>query len=261
MKMKRVFYRLSVVFFAAGFLVSCLPEAEFSNTVTVNANFEYGQVNFEADSLFYKSEMGAGIGWGALGFLHKIDTVNWTFEGGALLSYKKGCLYDPSDTAALAKSDSLVFAQDLYRVNSVKDTVNNNSYLVYYQNPDPAKMPKHDVVFLVENNGVCLAQQCFVNNTSYVAYKVAKSFEPGDRLTLTATGYLKGAKTGEASIHLADFSAQKDSIVCTWTAFDLTKLGSFDAIDFDLISTKEEVPAYFCMDYFIASVTVGNSIE
>lgn len=259
--MKRVFYRLSVVFFAALSLVSCLPEADYSQTVDVNASFEYGEVGFDADSLFYKSEQGIGIGWGALGFLHKVDTVNWNFEGGVLLSYKKGALYDPSDTVALAKSDSLVFAQDRYRVNTPKDTVNLNSYLVYYQNPDSAKMPEHDVVFLVQSNGACQAKLCFVNNTSYVAYKVAQVFEPGDRLTLTATGYLKGTKTGDASIHLADFSAQKDSIVCTWTAFDLTKLGSFDAIDFDLISTKEEVPAYFCMDHFIASVTVGNSIE
>lgn len=260
MKMKNVFYHLFVVLFAACSFVSCFPEAEFSQTAVVNANFEYDKVNFDSDSLFYKSEMGAGIGWGALGFLHKVDTVNWNFEGGVLLSYKKGGLVDPTDTVAMAKSDSLVFAQDRYRVNSVKDTVNNNSYLVYYQNPDSAKMPEHDVVFLIESNGVCQAQQCFVNNTSYVAYKVAQTFEPGDRLTLKATGYLKGAKTGEASIHLADFSAQKDSIVCTWTSFDLTKLGTFDAIDFDVMSTKEEVPAYFCMDHFIASVTVSNGL-
>lgn len=248
---------LVVVFFTALFCVSCLQEAEFNQTATVVANFEYGEVDFDADSLFYKTEMGAGIGWGSLAFLHKIDTVNWVFEGGMLLSCQKGVLYDPADTSALSKSDSLVFAQDRYRVNSLKDSLNNNSYLVYYKNPDSAKMPEHDVVFLVESNGVCQAQQCFVNNTGYVAYKIAQTFEPGDRLTLKATGYLKGVKTGDASIDLADFSAQKDSIVSKWTTFDLTKLGSFDAIDFDVMSTKEEVPAFFCMDFFIASVTVS----
>lgn len=258
--MKKVFNQLVVVFFAALFMVSCLPEADYSQTAVVSASFEYVNATFDTDSLFYKSDRGAGIGWGSLGFMHKVDTTSWTFEGGVLLSCKEGTLYDPADTVAMAKSDSLVYAQDLYRVNSVKDTLSNNSYLVYYQNPDSSKMPEHDVLFLIEENSACQAQYCLVNNTSYVAYKAAKTFAPGDRITLTATGYLKGTKTGEVSMHLADFSAQKDSIVSKWTVFDLTKLGVFDAVDFNVASTKEDVPAYFCMDHFTASVTVGSDL-
>lgn len=260
MKMKKVLNLLLVVFFAALSVVSCLPEADYSQTAVVSASFEYVNAPFDTDSLFYKSDRGAGIGWGSLGFMHKVDTTSWTFEGGVLLSCKEGTIYDPADTVAMAKSDSLVYAQDLYRVNSVKDTLSNNSYLVYYQNPDSSKMPEHDVLFLIEENGACQAQYCLVNNTSYVAYKAAKTFAPGDRITLTATGYLKGAKTGEVSMHLADFSAQKDSIVSKWTVFDLTKLGVFDAVDFNVASTKEDVPAYFCMDHFTASVTVGSDL-
>lgn len=258
--MNKVLNQLLVVFFAALSVVSCLPEADYSQTAVVSASFEYVNAPFDTDSLFYKSDRGAGIGWGSLGFMHKVDTTSWTFEGGVLLSCKEGTIYDPADTVAMAKSDSLVYAQDLYRVNSVKDTLSNNSYLVYYQNPDSSKMPEHDVLFLIEEHGACQAQYCLVNNTSYVAYKAAKTFAPGDRITLTATGYLKGAKTGEVSMHLADFSAQKDSIVSKWTVFDLTKLGVFDAVDFNVASTKEDVPAYFCMDHFTASVTVGSDL-
>ena len=145
-------------------------------------------------------------------------------------------------------------------MNAVKDTVNNNSYMVFYQNPDSSKMPEHDVLFMIQENGACQAQVCYVNNTSYVAYKAAQTFAPGDRITLTATGYLKGAKTGEASMMLADFSAQKDSIVSKWTAFDLTKLGVFDAVDFNVASTNEEVPAYFCMDNFAAQITISSGL-
>ena len=260
MKMKKVLNHLVVVFFAALSAVSCLPDGDYSQTAVVVASFEYTNAPFDADSLFYKSDKGLGIGWGTLGFMHKVDTTNWDFEGGFLLSCKKGTLYDPADTVALSKSDSLVFVQDLYRVNAAKDTVNNNSYLVLYQNPDSSKMPERDILFMIEENGVCQAQMCFVNNTSYVAYKAAQTFAPGDRITLTATGYLKGTKTGEASILLADFSAQKDSIVSTWTAFDLTRLGMFDAIDFNLVSTREEVPAYFCIDNFAAQVTISNTL-
>ena len=260
MKMKRVFNYLSVVILAACSLVSCLPEGDYSQTATIVASFEYGAVQFDSDSLFYKSQTGEGIGWGTLGFLHKVDTTTWDFGGGAVLSYQKGTRYETSDSAAMAKSDSLVFAQDRFRVNALKDTLENNSYLVYYLNPDQEQMPKHEVVFLIESNGASVAQGCFVNNSSYVAHKVAQTFKPGDRLTLKATGYLHGAKTGEASILLADFSTKKDSIVSTWTPFDLTKLSNFDAIDFEIISTNDEVPPYFCMDNFIASVTVSNSL-
>ena len=79
----------------------------------------------------------------------------------------------------------------------------------------------------------------------------------GDRLTLKATGYLNGIKTGEESIALAEFTAKKDSIVSTWTKFDLSGLASVDFVDFEVVSTREEVPAYFCMDDFVASVTVS----
>ena len=258
--MKKVLNHLLVVFFAALSVVSCLPDSEYSQSAVVTADFEYLFVDFDADSLFYKSEKGSGIGWGSLGFMHKVDTVNWVFEGGLLLSRQKGTLYEPTDTLALDKIESEVYAKDRYRVNAAKDAINNNSYLVYYQNPDSSKMPEHDVVFLVQEDGSAQARYCFVNNTGYVAYKVAQTFEPGDRLTLKATGYLNGVKIGDTSMLLADFSAQKDSIVSTWTAFDLSKLGSFDAIDFDVESTKEGVPGYFCMDDFTAYVTISSGL-
>lgn len=239
-------------------MVSCLSDGDYYQTSPIYATFEYNKVDFDADSLFFKTEQGYGIGWTYLGFLHKVDTLSWTFNGGVLLSAQKGKLYDPADTAAISKSDSLVFAQDRFRLNSKKDTLNNNTYLVYYGNPDSSMMPTHDVEFLAKDFGTCQVYHCLVNNTAYVAHKVANTFEKGDRLTLKATGYLKGVKTGEASMNLADFSAQKDSIVSTWTSFDISKLGVIDCVDFAVTSTKEEVPAYFCMDYFIASVTVGN---
>ena len=90
-----------------------------------------------------------------------------------------------------------------------------------------------------------------------MAYRIANTFVDGDKLTLKATGYLDGVKTASAVIDLAEFSAQKDSIVSTWTRFDLGALGNVDYVDFDVISTKEDMPAYFCLDGFVASVTIS----
>lgn len=242
-------------------MASCLDDVEYSKTSPVVATFEYSGVDYEQifgkDSLYFDDEAGVGIGWDCLAFLHKVDTVKNEFKGGMLLSYLKGRTLDPLDTLMMSRSDSLVFADDRFRANAVTGHAESKTYMVFCDEPDPADMPEHDVEFLAVEFGSCQMSHCYVNNTGYVAYKVAQAFEPGDRLTLKATGYLDGQVTGEASMSLADFSAQKDSIVSTWTAFDLTKLGKVEYVDFKVESTKEDVPGYFCMDSFVTSVTIS----
>lgn len=252
------------IFIALFSLASCLSESENTRTDPLRATFEYTRVNypelFGEDSLFFESNMGYGFGWDYMAFLHKVDTSvtdNWVFQGGVMLSYLKGKTFDPTDSLSMAQSDSLMCADNRFRANSGADPLFGRTYLVYHQNPDPTLMPKHDVEFLAANVGTCQPLGCYVNNTNYVAYKVAQTFEDGDRLTLKATGYLKGVKTGEASMELADFSVKKDSIVSTWTKFDLNNLANVDFVDFEVISTKEDVPADFCLDYFVSSVTIS----
>lgn len=254
--MKKIFLILSLVVS----LGSCIKDGEFTDTRPVYVTFEYAAMDypkvFGADSLFFESEQGYGVGWQYMAFLHKVDTVNWNFEGGFALSHLKGSSFDPTDSLSLAQSDSLMFARDRFRVN-VPTSQMSGTYAVFYGNPDETKMPAHEMEFLAVKYGTCSPLVCFVNNTKYVAYKIANTFEEGDRLTLKATGYLNGIKTGEESIALAEFTAKKDSIVSTWTKFDLSGLASVDFVDFEVVSTREEVPAYFCMDDFVASVTVS----
>lgn len=242
-------------------LVSCLNDGEFTRTYPVEASFEYAGLDyakeFGSDSLYFNDSHGYGIGWDYLAFRHKVDTIKKVFEGGMLLSYLKGTQFDPADSVSMAQTDSAAFVNDAFRLNSSLMFYGSKTYGVYYENPDPSQMPESDVEFMATEIGKCVLGLCYVNNTRYVAYKVSKHFEDGDRLTLQATGYLDGVKTGENSIYLADFSAQKDSIISRWTAFDLSKLGQVDHVDFKVVSTKKEVPAYFCMDNFTASVTLA----
>ena len=258
--MKKIFF----IFIALFSLASCLSESENTRTDPLWATFEYTRVNypelFGEDSLFFESNMGYGFGWDYMAFLHKVDTSvtdNWVFQGGVMLSYLKGKTFDPADSLSMAQNDSLMFADHRFRANSQALPLLGKTYLVYQQNPDPALMPKHDVEFLAKDFGTCQLTECYVNNTTYMAYRIANTFVDGDKLTLKATGYLDGAKTASAVIDLAEFSAQKDSIVSTWTRFDLGALGNVDYVDFDVISTKEDMPAYFCLDGFIASVTIS----
>jgi hypothetical protein len=51
-------------------------------------------------------------------------------------------------------------------------------------------------------------------------------------------------------------ASAKDSIVSLWTPFELTKLGSIEHVDFELISTKDGVPPYFCMDNMVFKVDI-----
>jgi hypothetical protein len=95
-----------------------------------------------------------------------------------------------------------------------------------------------------------------VNNTSLVVKTIKERFHLGDRLTLKAVGYLDGKMGPSVEMLLADYSAQKDSVVTVWTPFELSKLGTVDRIDFELLSTKE-IPLYFCMDNMTATVSLS----
>lgn len=258
--MKKIFF----VLIGAWMVASCLPESEYSSTDPVYADFEYSGITYDetfgTDSVYFESNLGYGFGWDYLAFRHKVDTLvagNWTFEGGTLLSYLKSDIFDPTDSLSMAQGDSLAWVEGAYRANVQSVTPYINTYAVYYGNPDVAMMPEHDVEFMAREYGTCQMGVCYVSNTRYVAYKVAQTFQDGDRLTLTAKGYYKGAKTSEVSFTLADFSAQKDSIVSAWTPFDLSGLGNVEYVDFEVLSTKEDVPAYFCMDNISASVTIS----
>lgn len=253
--MKKILFAVLAMFAMA----SCLGDTEYRQSGQLDAHFEYQSSiyssEFDSDSLFFMSASGF-IGWEYIAFYHNRDSITKTFDGGMLLSYKKSRVLDPADSLSLAREDAVAFAEDAYRVNAPQGNL-INTYAVHYTNPDASKMPAHDIEFGARSVGACMPDRCYVNNTRYMAYKIAKTFEEGDKLTLKAIGYRGKTVTGEASINLAEYTAQKDSIVSSWTLFDLRKLGVIEYVDFELISTKKEVPAYFCMDHFGASVTIS----
>ena len=92
----------------------------------------------------------------------------------------------------------------------------------------------------------------FFPSLEAVYYAAKNNFTTGDKLVLTATGYLGSIVTGEASITMASV----DSVMYNWTKFDLEKLGSVDKIDFKLSSSNGSfgVPMTFCLDNFQADV-------
>lgn len=238
--MKRFLFILSAVLMTA----SCLDPGTVSQKYTVVANFD-NAYSFGADST-YQYTKGVGFNYDLLGFFHEIDSVSKNFDGGFLVS----CL----DTPKSGSTDGL---RNTYRAYLRKDAAfNGNAYAVYYSNPDQSLMPEHDIKFLAAEDGTCTMLGCYVANTVEVADYVRANFKKDDKLTLKATGYLAGTKTGSAEIALADYT-QKDSIVSTWTAFDLDKLGAVDFIDLELISTVKNVPGYVCLDSVVATIDIS----
>ena len=149
-----------------------------------------------------------------------------------------------------------------FRAQVPSDLSTGNIYTVFYQNPDESKMPEHDVKFVgysadsIIEEGTCKIAGCYLTNTVEVADYIKANFKTGDKLVVKATGYLHGNKTGETEIALADFSEKKDSIVSTWTPFELKKLGFIEYVDFEITSTDPNVPTYFCMDNVVAEVEI-----
>ena len=229
-------------------LSSCFKDdATYSAEYYVIATFEYnlaGNDFFGSDSLFFDVDYGLGIGWGDdMAFYHKLNDEKTEFKGGFMLSRLKGSVAeqgkDPDPVA------------DLYRANAPADST--DTYLVYHQTD---VMPVHDVEFVTHKYGTCTMIGCDVTVPGYVAYAVSENFTDGDRLTLTATGYNDGTKTGEVSIDLASCADGKVTVLSMWKTLDLSKLGAIQYIEFEVESTSDSVPEAFCLDNMLAKVKI-----
>lgn len=200
--------------------------------------------SFGADSVYFDSVNKNGAYWQDLLFHQKISD-NGDFLGGFAISYLA-----PSGMGEKKEGD---YVYSDYKVAGPKLPSNQiNTYAVWYQNPDATKMPEKAVTFISWSLATCVLSHCYVNNTEAVYYAAKKNFTNGDKLTLTATGYLDGIMTGEETITMA----LPDTVMYNWTKFDLKKLGSIDKIDFELRSSNGSfgVPMTFCLDEIVADV-------
>lgn len=241
--------RLFLILFSVLLVSSCFDDGSgMSQSYTITADFQYSDIKFYPDSTFFNTTTPAGFGYDVLNFYHQLDPGKVRVDGGFLLS----CLEMPlsGNTAELDNNTYRCYLKDMKKKF-------NNIYTVYYQSEEAAFMPEHDIQFPFISQGSCTLKRCFITNTVEVADYIRENFETGDRMTIKATGYHKGVKTDVVEFMLADFSAQKDSIVSAWTPFELEKLGAIEYVDFEVVSTKEGTPAYFCMDELTFSAVLS----
>ena len=230
--------------------VACLDQGSFSQAYTADVTFEYSDNVYKEsfrDSVYVMSEGDAFL-CGQFPIFFSQKYKDGAVEGGFMLSCLKGGK-NGEVTTEFKKNDE-------WRVNAPSGNLGSKTYVVFYDNPDELRMPKHDVEFGYKSSGYMTPSACYVNNTTLVARKINEFFKDGDKLTLKAIGVTPTGTTVETSITLAEFTAARDSIMYNWTQFPLSSLGSVDYVDFEVESTNPNVPGYFCMDNFIAGVQI-----
>jgi hypothetical protein len=243
----------------SAFALSSCFDSTYSENYTLIASFEYGkQVTLRPDSTYFTTD-GYAIGYNYLAFCHDTDPQTKEFRGGFRLSALEGQIKpiqseEGDGTQTVAEQPALDMK---WRAHSAPGA---NMYLVYYMS---SNRPECDVEFLVPTRGTCVMKSCHVTNTAMVAEEISTKFERNDQLLLRAIGFKDGKETGTAEIPLAytqyDQSSgePKDSIVSTWTAFDLSKLQAVDKIKFELVNQSDKtIPMYFCVDNVVADITL-----
>ncbi len=242
-------------------VLSCMKPGKFEQSRTIQATFEYYDLNYEeafgADSLYFEN-----------GYLPWMDLVFHTsmteaeprvFLGGHALSMAHDSTITDDPTKVFKFNSA--FKPPLAN----KEVGINRTFVVYYDNPNQEQMPKYDITFENWKYGTCNVRGCFVMNTTQVVNYVVNNFVDDDYIKLTAIGLTSQdsdelgnlKETGRAEIFLAKYSSSeevRDSVLTNWTVFDLSDLGDVDCVNFELESNRQEVPPYFCYDLFTANI-------
>ena len=247
--MKKIVFFIVVLSMA----ISCLGDGpNYQSSYTLSANFEYSTLNypqvFGEDSLYFDAERCVGFGYQDLGFHHKLNADTTEVLGGFLMSYLE------------TRKDMTQLDPKTNRWRALAAPDMRNTYAVHRTADLPSNKPAHDVEFLNIAYGTCAMANCQVTNTVEVADSIRTRFAVGDKLILKATGYLNGAKTGSAEFMLAERASVRDSIVSTWTTFDLSALGAVEYVDFEMVvlsANAVDLPKFFCLDNLTASVNIS----
>ena len=128
---------------------------------------------------------------------------------------------------------------------------NTKAYAVFHDTT-AFLMPEHGIQIYIPNvDSSCKTSLMHVHNVQ-AAVQAAKygvgladgPFQADDYLTLTVTGLKNSAETGKKVVKLIEGT----KIVDEWTEVDLEPLGSVDAVDLHLASSRADFPLYCCID-------------
>ena len=134
-----------------------------------------------------------------------------------------------------------------------KDGGNGKSsvYAVFHDTT-AALMPEHVIKIAIPNeDSNCTFTFMYLHNVQ-AAVQAARTgaglaggpFQAGDFLTFSVTGYKGTQTTGTVEFKLIDGT----QVVDEWKKLDTSSIGSIDALDFRLTSSRPDFPLYCCVD-------------
>ena len=241
--MKRLKY---IILIAAAMLAvaSCLNDDKHRNKYTfpIDNNFEYTNLTFDpVDSVCFQDIFVTG---GFIGFYGKMDGDE--FKGGICLSRGVDPMLEEGGHTAKTP----------YHCIMKPESQEDETFAVFHQG---SAMPEKIIETVVPNDeSTTEPTLVLINNTNgfvqaarYGDGLARGAFTDKDWAAVTFTGYLKGVKTGEASLRLADYETYRDSVITTWTPLELTSLGNIDQIGITLTSTRKDMVKDFCFDHMV----------
>ena len=179
------------------------------------------------------------ISMGPVSFFAKLDDDE-VFQGGMSICRGK-------DTDASASRKPSRFA--VYDADGGYDK--SHAYAVFHDTT-ATLMPEHFIkVYIPNTDSYCSAEFLYVQNVQ-AAVQAAKygvglaegPFREDDYFLLTITGMLGTKVTGTAEVKLVDGT----DVIKKWQEVDIQSLGTIDAIDFKLTSSRADFPLYCCLD-------------
>lgn len=246
---------LSTVF-AVTVLSSCV-KGSMSQEFTAYCSFEKYDVAqvFGKDSVFFKSDFAEG-GLSSIIFYGKRDGDPLKFRGGIMMSLLKDTTYKAGHFTE----------KSLYSVASdTTGAFDSKGFAIFYDSK--SNMPEHTVGFAYaksEYTSYCSLLRIMVANTNYMVNLIKfgngniPAFQQGDVLTLKIKGIRGGTETSSASFTLAKYDGNGLSVVTGWKSMDVSKIGTFDYLDFSLESNRSDFPLYCCIDELAASVSIKS---
>lgn len=259
MKLSNVICGAAVAFLAA----SCIGGGTFKSQYNEYCSFEFSNVTslYGEDSLYFKTDFPQSANNQSLAFHgkrngDKIEDL-YDFRGGFILSLLRDTLvYDGHISENERRST----------YSTVADTTgaDNSKGFAIFQYME-GYMPAQSVSFLLTAYGTCMPKLMSVCNTNYVVNTVlygnsrCRAFEQGDYIKLIVKSYLDGVQSGETvEVKLVDYAETGLKIIDSWKRVEISKLGDFDYLIFEMESNVPSAPLYCCIDGMLFSVAIEN---
>lgn len=234
---------------------SCI-KGSYKSNFTAYCSFESDDMTvYTKDSIKFDMDFVQG---NSLYVYGKRDEDDSRFLGGFMLTKLKDSKIEEGHITGNFKS--------VYSVAADTAGYLSRGCAIFHDSKSSLTMPAHEMEFAYSKNGTCGLTRMMVANTNYVVNTAkfgnpslgVRAFNsPEDKLVLKVTAYRNGLEVTTVSKTLLSYD-DRDGLKANigWRKMDVSKITSFDQLDFSLECNVENFPLYCCIDEMILNVSV-----